>query len=254
MSNIGLVLSGGGARGIGHLGFLQAIDEMSITIDSISGTSAGAIIGAFYAEGYKPLEILKMAKETTLFGFSNFLIGKAGLFDIKSLGVMFNKYLGHNSIERLKIPLTITATNIIKGEVRYFNAGDLSMALMSSSCVPLVFQPVKHENTYYLDGGILNNFPIEPLKDNCDKIIGVHVNSLSKKIEQIHMKDMLDRSFHFALNKDVIEKSLLCDVFIEPPEMSRFGMFDMNNAQELFDVVYQYTMSKKVEIKRDLGL
>ncbi len=254
MSNVGLVLSGGGARGIGHLGCLQALSDMSVSISRISGSSAGAILGAFYAQGYQPREILKMAKETTLFGFSNFLIGKAGLFDIKSLGNLFNKYIPHNAIEQLKIPTTIVATDIVKGEVRYFNEGNLSMALMASSCVPLVFQPVSFENTFYLDGGILNNFPIEPLQNKCDVIIGVHVNALSKKVEQIHMKDMLDRSFHFALNKDVIEKSKLCDVFIEPPDMSRFGMFDMGNAQELFDVVYKYTMSKEVEIVRALGL
>jgi NTE family protein len=248
MRSIGLVLSGGGARGIGHLGVLQALDEMSVKIERISGTSAGAIIGAFYAEGFKPNEILDIAKETTLFGFSNFLIGKAGFFDMKTLEGLFHKYMAHNTIEKLKIQLSIAATDIVKGEVRYFSKGNLSMALMASSCVPLVFQPVKFEDTYYLDGGILNNFPIEPLKGHCDKVIGVHVNALSKKIEQIHMKDMLDRSFHFALNKDVIEKSRLCDVFIEPQEMSRFGMFDMSNTQEVFDFVYKYTISKKQEI------
>lgn len=252
MSTVGLALSGGGARGIAHLGVLKALDEMGVKVDRIAGTSAGAIIGAFYSAGFPPDEILKIANERTFFGFSNLLFGKAGLFDMKTFASVYAEYFPENKIEGLKIPLTITATDIVNGELKYFTEGDLSQALMASSCVPLVFQPIQFDGTILLDGGILNNFPVEPLIGKCDKIIGIHVNSLSRKIEQIHMKDMLDRSFHFALNKGIMEKAQLCDVFIEPPEMSRFGMFDMGAVVDVFEFAYQHTRSMSSEISEAL--
>lgn len=250
---IGLTLSGGGARGIAHLGVIKALQEMGIGIDRIAGTSAGAIIGAFVSAGFKTDEILKIAKEKTFFGFSNLLIGKPGLFDMKTFEEVYKAYFPHNAIEKLPIPLTIVATDIVNGEVKYFDQGDLNQALKASSCVPLVFQPVKYDGTILLDGGILNNFPIEPLKGNCDKIIGVHVNSLSKNFNEVHMKDLLDRSFHFALNKDVLEKSIKCDVFIEPPNMSRFGMFDMSKLDEMFEFAYTFTKGIEEDILKGLG-
>lgn len=251
-TKFGLTLSGGGARGIAHLGVIKALTELDVKIHRISGTSAGAIMGAFVSAGYSPDEIMEIAKARKFFGFSNLLFGKAGLFDMNAFEDVYREYFPHNSIEQMPIPLTIVATDIVKGEIRYFEQGDLSEALKASSCVPLVFQPVHFDDTILLDGGILNNFPVEPLKGRCDKIIGVHVNSLSKNFNEIHMKDLLDRSFHFALNKEVIEKSSLCDVFIEPPNMSRFGMFDMSKLDEMFDFAYSYTMQMQSVILKAL--
>ncbi len=253
MKTVGIALSGGGARGIGHLGVLKALDEIGVKISGFSGTSAGAIVGAFYSAGYAPEEILRIAKETTLFGYKNFLIGKAGFFDMKTFREAFNKSIQYTQIEALPIPLTVVATDIVKGEIRYFTKGDLSMALMASSCVPLVFQPIEHEGTIFLDGGILNNFPVEPLLGHYEVIVGVNVNAISRDIKKIQMKDMLDRSFHLALNKEIGEKHKYCDILIEPTEMSRFGMFDMEIIQEVYDFAYQHTIGQREEIEKVLG-
>ncbi len=109
------------------------------------------------------------------------------------------KYFPDNSFESLPVPLHVVATDIIKGEIKFLSSGDLSKALMASSCVPVIFQPVKYLGITLVDGGVLNNFPIEPLINNCDKIIGIHVNAINKVNESVHMRDFLDRSFHFAL-------------------------------------------------------
>lgn len=253
MDKIGLVLSGGGARGIGHLGVLKVLDEIGIKISSISGTSAGAIVGAFYSAGYKPDEILQIAKTRKFFGFSNLLFGKAGFFDMKPFDVVYKEYFPENLIEKLPIELTICATDIIKGEARYYSNGDLSKVLMGSSSVPLVFQPIVYDDTTLVDGGILNNFPVEPLINRANKIIGVHVNNLSRNIDEIHMKDMLDRSFHIALNAQMKDKAKQCDLFIEPPNMSRFGMFDLSKIDEIYNFSYQYTLERKEEIIKNLS-
>jgi NTE family protein len=252
MNSIGLVLSGGGIRGIAHLGVLKLIDELEIQISAVSGTSAGSLIGAFYAAGFKPDEIVEIAKSNKFFGYSNFLIGKAGLFDMKPFDSIFHQYFDDDLIENLNIPIYITATDIVKGESVVFSKGSISMALMASCCIPLVFKPIEYDGKVLLDGGILDNFPIAPLLGKTDKLIGVHVNSLSKKIDQMNMKDMLDRSFHLALNSQLIHKKDKCDVFIEPPEMSRFGLFDMSNIDEIYEFSYEFAKSEKDKIIQSL--
>jgi NTE family protein len=247
---IGLVLSGGGARGIAHLGILKALEEFGIKPSIISGTSAGAIAGAFYAGGYSLQETKKIVETSEVFNFSNLLIKKQGLFNMKGFEKMYQAYFPNNSFSDLQIPLHVTATDILKGETVCFSSGNLSQALMASSCIPIVFQPIHFNNTYYVDGGILNNFPIEPLIDKCDIIIGSHVNSIKKEVNEIHMKDIADRSFHLAMSDSVRNKASSCHLFIEPPDMSQFSIFDVEKSDELFEYGYKYTLSLEKEIKQ----
>jgi NTE family protein len=241
MKKIGLVLSGGGVRGIAHLGVIKALEEIDIEPSIISGTSSGAIIAAFYSAGYTPEEIIEVLINSKIFSYANFRFNKSGLFTMQAFEKVFLKHFKANLIEKLPIPICITATDIIKGKTKFFSEGDLSKALLASSCIPLLFEPIKWNDTLYLDGGILNNFPVEPVIGKCDFIIGVHSNEMGIKTENIHIKDMLDRSFHLAMSKTVYDKVHLCDLFIEPPEMSRFGMFEVQKAEEIFLFAYQYT-------------
>ena len=118
---IGIVLSGGGARGIGHLGVLKALEEFGIVPTHISGTSAGAIAGAFYAAGYKVNEILGILKKGQIFSFSNLLMKRQGLFAMKGFHDIYLECFPTNSFEDLKIPLYVAATDILKGELVYFS-------------------------------------------------------------------------------------------------------------------------------------
>lgn len=249
MKQIGLALSGGGARGFAHLGVLKVIDELNIKISAISGTSAGALFGSMYAAGYKPDDILKIGKSVKLFNFPNILFGKSGFFNTQGFEETILRYIPDNSFEKLKIPFTAVATDIVNNKTVYLNSGELAKSVAASACIPLVFEPIHLNNTYLLDGGILNQLPIEPLLENDNHIIGIHVNSMSNKIEDLHMKDMLDRSFHCALGQSVYSKTHACDVFIEPPDMSRFGMFDFNKADDIFEYAYQYASSIRAELE-----
>lgn len=245
---VGLVLSGGGARGIAHLGMLKALEEFGIKPDIISGASAGSMVGAFYAAGYAPEEIISIVRDNGFFGMSNISFRKLGIFDMKNFHKIFLKYFPENHFSALQIPLHVATTDIVQGESVYFSEGELAMPLMASSCVPVVFQPVRHNSYLLVDGGVLNNFPIEPLQDKCDILIGSHVNSIGKDTQQIGMKDMMDRSFHLALNVAIKDKFSSCDVFIEPPNMSRFNMFNTKMADAIFEAGYAFTLSKKEEL------
>ncbi|MCF8429343.1 MAG: patatin-like phospholipase family protein [Bacteroidia bacterium] len=241
MKKIGLVLSGGGVRGIAHLGVIKALEEIDIVPSIISGTSSGAIIAALYSAGNSPEKIIELLVNSKIFGYSNLQFKKSGLFTMQAFEKIFQKNFKYNLIEKLPIPVCIAATDIVKGKTKFFSEGNLSKALLASSCIPLLFEPIKWNDTLYLDGGILNNLPVEPVIGKCDFIIGVHSNEMGIKLENIHIKDMLDRSFHLAMSKTVYDKVHLCDLFIEPPEMSRFGMFEVNKSEEIFLFAYQYT-------------
>jgi NTE family protein len=244
----GIVLSGGGARGIAHLGILKALEELGIQPSIISGTSSGAIAGAFYANGFGIDEILSIIKNGHFFNFSNLNIVKQGLFSMKGFDDIYKTYFKTNSFDDLKIPLSIAATDILKGEINYFSEGDLSTALLASSCIPVLFHPIHYRGSYYVDGGILNNFPIEPLLNKCNKIIGINVNSIDKEIHEIHMKNVLDRSFHLALNSANNQKFAMCDLYIEPPKMSQFGILDLDKIDLIYDYGYQYGLSLESKI------
>lgn len=245
---IGIVLSGGGARGIAHLGILKALEEFGIKPSIISGTSAGAIAGAFYAGGYSLNEIKSIVEKGDFFNISNVLIKKQGFFNMKGFEKMYQHYFPNNSFDALHIPLHVAATDILKGESVYFSSGNLSQALMASSCIPVVFQPLQFNDSYFVDGGVLNNFPIEPLLNTCEIIIGSHVNSIKKEVNEIHMKDIIDRSFHLALSSSVKDKTNHCHLFIEPPNMSRYSIFDVKKSDEIFNYGYSYTLTLEKEI------
>lgn len=241
---LGYVLSGGGARGIAHLGVLQALEEAGLKPTHLAGTSAGAIIGAFYSAGFSPMQTLDLVESLSLFSFRSFKLGKAGFFSMRPIETILKKQLKIHRLEDLPIPLTVAATDVIRGEVRYFTEGDLSTILQATSCVPLVFKPIEYDGTFFLDGGILDNFPVAALRHKCDKIVGVFVNSISHDPGDIQMRDMLDRSFHLALGATVESKSLMCDLYLCPPDMSRFGMFSMSRSKEIYEYAYAFAKQR----------
>lgn len=243
MKKIGIALSGGGARGLGHIGVLKALEEHGIKPNVIAGTSAGAVCGALYAAGYSIDTMIKISKKTSFFSLKNLLIGKSGLLNMKAFETLIEEHIPGNSFEDLKKPLYVAATDIVKAQTVYFSSGTLSMAIMASACIPMVYEPIKYQDTYFLDGGILNNFPVEIIEDKCDVLIGSYMNSMSLKLKDLHMKDMIDRSFHLALSGYLDEKIKKCDLYVAPEDMSRFSMFDMDKADEIIDFSYKYTCS-----------
>ncbi len=111
MKKIGVVLSGGGARSFAHLGLLKVLDELGVKLFAISGVSSGALIGALYAEGKSPVEILELSKANSYLGFSNLLWRKAGFFSMEFIQKLIDENIPHNSFENLKIRLFVNATD-----------------------------------------------------------------------------------------------------------------------------------------------
>jgi NTE family protein len=161
MKKTGIALSGGGARGIAHIGILKAIDEAGIRISKVSGTSAGAIVGMLYCSGYAPDSIMEIIRETQFIKYLRPAISKSGLLKLESIIPLFKKYLTNDSFETLNIPLVVAATNVSKAETTFFTEGELIKKVLASCAVPVMFKPVMVRGEAYIDGGVLNNLPVD---------------------------------------------------------------------------------------------
>lgn len=247
---VGLVLSGGGLRGVGHLGAIKALEENGFQPSVISGCSIGAIIGAFYAAGYTVDEMLRIVNKNDLFPTTSFRFRTSGFVNTQFLSKLFQKYIPENTFESLKTPLYVAATNLLSGETEYIHSGILEAALLASSSIPLMFPSVQRDGAVYYDGGVLDNLPVQPLVGQCDFLIGVHVNAPDRiTTEQLTPIKVLDRIIHLAIGQSVTQNAKKCDLFIEPPEMQQFGMFDKKDLMRSYEHVYTYT-SEQLAKKR----
>lgn len=238
---VGLSLSGGGLRGFGHIGVIQALEEHGCRPAAIAGSSAGAIVGALYAAGYSPQELLEIADTHNLFPATALRLRTSGFVDTRFLKDIFRQYIPDNSFESLQTPLYVAATNLNTGQVAHFSQGPLDEALLASSAVPFMFSPIRRDDGAYYDGGILDNLPIAPLRKTCNFIVGVHVNALDSidGAEMTPVKTM-DRIIHVAISQSVHENAKRCDLYIEPPAMLQFGMFDKKKQRDIYQYAYDY--------------
>lgn len=250
MKKIGLVLSGGGVRGFAHLGLLKYLDELGIKIDAVSGVSAGAIVGALYASGMPPDDILAVMKKNKYFSFSDFSVRKEGLFSMQPLLKALQKLIPEDSFEKLSLKLFITATDFTSNTSVVFSKGKLFNAVIASASVPVLFEPVKMDSKLFVDGGLLNNFPVEPLLKDCDFIIGSHVNKIEETVAsaaRLSKIRILETCFHMAIAETVYPKAGKCNIFIEPP-LHQFSMFDTASADKIFKTGYENAIEYKDQL------
>jgi NTE family protein len=236
---IGLALSGGGIRGVSHLGVMQALIDHGIKFSHISGTSAGAICAAFFAEGYAPKEILQIIRGNSLIRLLRPAFGSNGLISILKARFLIGKYIPHNSFKELKTRVTISAVDLGQARLVYFTDGDLDLAILASCCLPGIFKPIMINNHMYIDGGVLNNFPVEPLVGNCDLIIGSSCNHLPVVTEIKSFGNLVDRAAMIAINSTLTTHKILCDIVIEPHGLGGYGIFDTNAAEEIYMIGYE---------------
>jgi NTE family protein len=244
---IGIVLSGGGIRGIAHFGILKALKNAGLVISKISGTSAGAIVGALYANDIDPQQGFEIIQKTSLLRFLRPAIGFPAIFNFEHIFDLLKEYLPHNSFEKLKIPLTVTATDFNVGKLTYFNDGELIRKVLASSCVPGIFSPVVIDGVSYIDGGVLNNFPVEPLIGECDYIIGSSCNNLPYLDKFKSIKNVIQRAAVLSLNYDVAEKLKYIDFFIEPKDLGATSLFDVKKADVIYKIAFEETTKKIYE-------
>ena len=238
---IGLALSGGGARGIAHIGVIKALEDLNIRPSVISRTSAGSIVGALYAAGLKPDAIFDVASHLSIFRSVKIAWAWSGLLKMEGLQALLTRHIPENTFESLKIPLAVAATEIRLGAIQYFSSGELAPAVISSCSIPGVFDPVHFKDHLYVDGGLLDNLPAKPIRDKCDFLIGSHCNHLTTEYNEHSLKATIERSMLITVSANTTASRMMCDLVIEPPGMARYSVFEMGKAQEIYDAAYKYT-------------
>jgi NTE family protein len=130
-----------------------------------------------------------------------------------------------------------------RAKVVYFSEGKLIRPLMASSCIPGMFDPIAIDRHYYIDGGVLNNLPIEPLEGICDVVIGVNCNHLPDEHNIKNIKNLIERTVIMSMNYNVYSRRDKCDFFIEPKGLAKYGVFDIKKAKDIFDAGYEAAMN-----------
>lgn len=156
---LGLALGGGGARGLCHLGVLQVLEELKIYPDVIAGTSMGGLVGAFIAAGYQAHELQTIAKDVRWAQLIDWRVSWR-LVSTRALERLIDEHLPA-TFEELELPLVLTASNLVDGQIHYFRQGDLLTAIRATTAYPGFIEPVRLGDALLVDGGILNQLPVD---------------------------------------------------------------------------------------------
>ena len=277
---IGIALAGGGIRGIAHAGVLKALDDNGIKIEAIGGTSAGSIVAALYAMGYKPYyiyilfkkyaqEIINIGNAPIINGIGNFIknkkVGLIGLNDGTLLEKMYNELAlkkGIKVIGDIEMPLVIPAVDITESKEYIFtncaprdNLNDkyiteipIGKAVRASSSFPAIFCPCEFKNHMFLDGGTLDNIPIMPLKEIYNHKI-MAVNFQADPVEEnSDLMDIVMKTLDIMGNK-IAEKGLEKSDFILTIPTDRAGLLDIEKLDKCYQFGYDTTIKNLKNIR-----
>lgn len=241
---LGLVLSGGGTKGIAHAGVLKFLKEKKIEPDILSCCSAGSIVGGLYAVGKSPEEILHFFQSVYFFNWRHFAFNQPGLVSSKIFRNYLTPIFNDMKIGDLDKDVRIVATELVSGTQKIFDKNfNVIDALIASCSIPGVTTPYIVGEELYSDGGVLNNFPADVIQHECDKMIGVFVSPP----QDIELKDLnsiksvVSRSYDLLSYRTELHKFSYCDWFITSKKLAHFGNFEKKagKLEEIFDIGYQ---------------
>jgi len=202
----------------------------------------GALVGTLYASGMSPAEMMDITEHEKFRKVFVTHVGKGGLVSMEKIREFVKKYLHIYRFEGLKRTMFISAANISKGHGEIFSTGLIIEALLASMAIPILFEPQLINGDVYVDGGLFDNLPVQVLIGKCNYIIGSHVNHFKIDQEIKGLKGVADNVYNLAIYQNVKKNLKHCDLFIDPPEARKFGMFNFGHARELYDIGYKETI------------
>lgn len=250
---VGLALSGGSALGICHVGAIKALKENKIPIDCVSGTSAGSIAATCLAFGIPIKKMAEISKKVSWSSVSKFGYSKMGLNSNRPVGEIINEIIGDAKIEDAHIPLAIVATDIDTGQKIVFRKGSVAEAVMASTCLPGLFVPVQIKGKKMVDGGLIENLPLSPLKEMGAEIrIGVDLGHWRTLKKSRNVLEVITNSYSILTGTQAAFIPGQAEILIEP-HLEKFSSSDFDRADELMEEGYRAASSAISKIKNQLG-
>lgn len=280
---IGLVLSGGGAKGFAHIGVLKVLEQAGVKIDYIGGTSMGAVVGGLYASGYSATQIDSIFTNTNFdellqdyiprssksfyekrndemyaisLPFNKFKIGipialSKGMYNYNLLAKLTHKVRNVRDFNQLPIPFVCVATDIEKGEAVILDKGYLAQAMMASSAFPSLFSPVVIDGKLLIDGGVTNNYPADEVrKMGADIIIGVDVqDDLKDRKSLTDATRILVQITNLEMIRKMKEKIKITDIYIKP-DISDFGVISFSDGAAIVKKGEEATLAVYDQLKK----
>jgi len=267
MKTIGLALGGGGARGLCHIAFIQALEALGLKASVVSGTSIGAIVGGYYAAGvtsggmHALVEKINFKNISKMVDFSIFR--SPAVLKGKHIEAFLDDTIPADTFEELNIPLKVVATDFWRRTEFVFESGELIPAIRASMSVPAVFEPVKMGSRILVDGGVMNPVPYDLIRDRCDVLIAIDVSGTRTP----HSHDMVPTMFESVISTfEIMQESILenklevskPDLLVKP-ELKNFRLLDFHRAEEILASVrrdvaqFKHHVEKTMEKKKRFG-
>ncbi|MDD2199586.1 MAG: patatin-like phospholipase family protein [Bacteroidales bacterium] len=238
MKKTGLALGGGAALGAAHVGVLRIISEYNINIKYVAGTSIGALAASFFAFGVPIDKIEEMTLGLKWVDISRLSLSKYGLLKNDKLSHLIKKYIGDKNIEEANIPLAIVAADVATGEKVVLKSGSLIDAVQASTCIPGIFIPVEIDDRMLVDGGLVENVPVNTVKNMGAKlVIAVDLNAKHKYNKPDNIFDVIINSFHHLLKVPVKLQTKTVD-FLLTPDLGEFSRTNTKNIPEMIEKGY----------------
>jgi len=254
LPKVGLALGGGSARGFAHIGVIQALEKHKIRPDLVVGTSAGSIIGAFYAAGFTGAQMEEVALKLKDMEVIDLSVGsKRGMVVGTALQNVVNQYLQSKPIETFPIPFCAVATNLISGKANLFRSGNPGFAVRASCSMPGVFIPARQGSDEFVDGGLISPLPVnEARKMGANYVIAVDVSAQTDNANLYGMFELLMQSFDIMGQSLIRMEAEKADILIHP-DLKKFSSTDFQSRKELIAAGYQAALQAMPQIKQALA-
>lgn len=239
---IGLALGGGAVLGAAHIGILKALEKNNISVNYLTGTSIGALIGALYAFGKTPDEIQQIALDIDWMDFSNISLSKYGLLSNEKISIFLEEQIGDVTFNEAKIPIAVVATDISNGQKVIISEGKIAEAVMASTALPGIFAPVEINDRLLVDGGIVENVPVVSLKEmGAEFCIAVDLNAKHSQKKPESILEVLLNTFDFTIMTATKLQTEEADLIIKP-DLTSFNMVDTDQIEDLIAQGYSETL------------
>jgi NTE family protein len=257
MKTIGLALGGGGARGLCHIAFIKALEELGLKASVVSGSSMGAIVGGYYTAGISSREMEDLIEKINFKSISKLvdfsIFRSPAVLKGKHIEEFLDETIPADTFEELKIPFKVVATDFWRKREIVFESGMLIPAIRASMSIPAVFEPMKIENRILIDGGVMNPVPYDLIREECELLIAIDVSGTRTP----HSRNMMPTMFESVISTfDLMQESILenkmeihkPDVYVKP-ELKNINLLDFHRAEEIMASVKQDVRRFKTEVE-----